>query len=48
MPGTILTVFAFVLTLLAAFVTTAQPYWRMPPHLGWLGVSLYFLALLLR
>jgi hypothetical protein len=49
MIGTILLVFAFVLTLLAAFLpypVAAPVTWRFP-HLGWLGVSLWILSVLL-
>lgn len=42
MISTILLVFAFVLTLISAFL----PVWRFP-HLGWLGVSLWILSVLL-
>jgi hypothetical protein len=49
----ILVVFAFLLTLIAAFV---EAWWRVPqpgyprflPHPGWLGVSAYFLSILIR
>lgn len=45
----ILMVFAFVLTLIAAFWRGGPWPGGFPfPHFGWLGVSLYFLALLLR
>jgi len=43
--GTILIVFAFVLSLIEAFRPWAPPIPR--PHLGWLSLSLYFLSLLI-
>lgn len=46
--GLILLVFAFVLTFVAAF-QRGGPWpgsWWLP-HLGWFGLSLYFLSLLL-
>lgn len=49
MIGLILLVFAFVLSLVEAFRGWLQPppqSWAIP-HLGWLGLSLYFLSLLL-
>lgn len=45
MLNLILLVFAFVLALLAAVEPWRQPWW--PPHLGWLALAIYFLALLL-
>ena len=48
MTGLILLVFAFVLTLIAAFWRGGPWPGAFPlPHPGWLGVSLYFLHLLL-
>lgn len=48
MPGMILLVFAFVLTLIAAFWRGGPWPGGFPfPHLGWLGLALYFLHLLL-
>lgn len=46
MTGSILIVLAFVLSLLASVLTFAPPYWRLP-HLGWLALAFYFLALIL-
>jgi TRAP-type C4-dicarboxylate transport system permease small subunit len=49
MLGTILIVAAFILALLEAvvpFVFRAPTTW-VRPHLGWLAVALYFLALVL-
>jgi hypothetical protein len=48
MLGTILLVFAFVLTMIAA-VTQPQPIggWASFPNLGWLGISLWILSILL-
>lgn len=43
--GTILLVFAFVLALIEAFQPWTRPFPR--PHLGWLAVALWFLALIL-
>lgn len=45
MIGMILIVFAFVLTLIEAL----WPTWtaRARPHLGWLGLALWLLSLLL-
>ena len=45
---TILLALAFAFTLIAAFTRPqpTPPGWYVP-HFGWLGVSLYFLALLL-
>ena len=45
MLSLILLVFAFVLTLIAAFWQPGAAGWRT--QLGWLGLSLYFLSLLL-
>jgi hypothetical protein len=42
MTGLILLVFAFVVTIVEAFYSS----WPRP-HLGWLGLALYFLSLLL-
>jgi hypothetical protein len=42
MLSLILLVFAFVLTIVEAFYAS----WPRP-HLGWLGLALYFLSLLL-
>ena len=42
MLSLILLVFAFVLTTVEAFYTS----WPRP-HLGWLGLAIYFLSLLL-
>jgi hypothetical protein len=45
----ILLVAAFLLTLGAAFWRGGPgPYIWNRPHIGWLGVSFYFLSLLLR
>lgn len=45
----ILVVAAFILTLIASFwQAPPQPYPRFLPHPGWLGMSLYFLSLLVR
>ena len=50
MVYSILMVFAFVLTVLAAIIHSSPPLssstWRLP-HLGWLGVSVWVLAILL-
>jgi hypothetical protein len=47
--GLILLVFAFVLTLIAGFQRGAPgPGGWWFPHLGWIGMALYFLSLLLR
>ncbi len=47
--GLILMVFAFVLTFVAAFWRGGPWAGGFPfPHLGWLGLSLYILSLLLR
>jgi hypothetical protein len=47
MLGQILLVFAFVLTLIEAFRGSPPPPSWPVPSLGWLGLSLYFLSLLL-
>ena len=42
----ILLIFAFVLCVLQSF----WPWWSQPrsvPHLGWLGMALYFLSIIL-
>jgi hypothetical protein len=45
----ILVVAAFILTMFAAFwQAPAAPFPRFFPHPGWLGLSLYFLSLLVR
>lgn len=41
----ILLVFAFVLTIICA---VWQNGWRVPPHLGWLGIALFILTFILR
>ena len=46
MVGQILLIAAFILTLLWSFYKPEQPYYRFP-HLGWLGVALGILALVL-
>ena len=48
MLSLILLVFAFVLTLIASFWRSPGPFAWGFPHPGWLGLSLYFLSLLLR
>jgi hypothetical protein len=47
MIGLILLVFAFVCCTIAAFWYPGQPVPWSRPHLGWLGVALYFLSLIL-
>ena len=42
----ILLVFAFVLSIVEAFRWPWQQPWPIP-HLGWLALALYFLALIL-
>lgn len=44
----ILLVFAFVLTFVAAWWRAPGPFVLGFPHPGWLGLSLYFLSLLIR
>jgi hypothetical protein len=47
MSGSFLVMLACVLAFLAAFTGSAPPWYRIPPHLGWLAVAVYFLALIM-
>lgn len=48
MAGSFLLMLACVLAFLAAFINPPGPPWyRLPPHLGWLAIAVYFLALAL-
>jgi uncharacterized oligopeptide transporter (OPT) family protein len=43
---TVLLVFAFVATIIAAFLEARSLGGWSAPHLGWFGLSLYFLSII--